>query len=149
QSRGLTRSREAILGMLSNHTERGDGGDYAKLEHAAQELNAELDLPSNKHDPLAVANQALRLRWREFQLMVLALAPELDPCFQLCIGYLQDDLSRRIGTLGLYCSLLGKASEIREGFAQHTTLWRWLVLEGHPSPDEPLRLDPAFAQWLL
>jgi ATPase family associated with various cellular activities (AAA)/Winged helix domain, variant len=144
QSRGLTRSREAILQALS---EVARGGD--RCHHAADKLKQELERPSNEDDPLAVAFLAFRLSWREFQLMVLALAPDLDPRFQLCIGYLQDDLSRRIGTLGLYCFLLGEASDIREEFAQHATLWRWHVFEGGTSPDEPLRLDAAFAQWLL
>lgn len=33
--------------------------------------------------------------------MMLTLSPELDFHFQHCLGFLLDDLSRRVGTLGL------------------------------------------------
>src|SRR5262249_39784322 len=60
-------------------------------------------------EPLAAAACVFKLTPIEFRLMVLTLAPEFDVRYQQCIGFLLDDMSRRTGTIGLYCSLLGVA----------------------------------------
>jgi AAA+ superfamily predicted ATPase len=102
---------------------------------------------------MAVAARVFKLGSLEFKLMVLTLAPELDFRFQRCIGFLLDDMSRRVGTMGLYCGLLGLTTNVRDELAVAGALARWSVFErdlGRPATaDEPLKLDPFLAQWLL
>jgi hypothetical protein len=86
-------------------------------------------------------------------MLVLTLAPELDIRYQRCIGFLLDEMSRRVGTFGLYSSLLGITARERGELINGGALAHWLVFEGRASrpaaADEPLRLDPFLAQWLL
>jgi hypothetical protein len=68
------------------------------------------------------------------------------------MGFLLDEMSRRVGVMGLYSSLLGMTAGER-GEMIGGALARWLVFEGYggrpAAADEPLRLDPFLAQWLL
>jgi AAA+ superfamily predicted ATPase len=116
-------------------------------------LDRELALLDANQEPMAVAARVFKLESLEFRLMALALAPELDFRFQRCIGFLLDDMSRRVGTLGLYCSLLGLTANVRDELAVAGALARWSVFEGElgrpVTADEPLKLDPFLAQWLL
>jgi AAA+ superfamily predicted ATPase len=102
---------------------------------------------------MAVAANVLNFGSLEFRLMLLTLAPELDFRFQRCIGFLLDDMGRRVGTMGLYCALLGFTANVRNDLAVAGALARWSVFDGDmgrpATADEPLKLDPFFAQWLL
>ncbi|MDQ6891895.1 MAG: ATP-binding protein [Acidobacteriota bacterium] len=86
-------------------------------------------------------------------MLLLGLAPELDPRFQRCIGFLLDDMGRRVGTLGLYVALLGGPARIRSELAEAGALAGSRVFEGSAghlsAADEPLRIDPFLADWLL
>src|SRR6185437_5872675 len=88
-----------------------------------------------------------------YRMMVLTLSPELDLRYQRCVGFLLDEISRRVGTIGLYNSLLGITAGERADLIHGGTFAHWLVFEGSASrpaaADEPLRLDPFLAQWLL
>lgn len=125
-------------------------GDLSEAEEA---LNQELDKAETNSEPLAVAVRVFGLEQRDFRMLVLTLAPELDICFQRCIGALLDDISRRVGTMALYCSLLRITPQVRGELIDGGALARWLVFEGYAgrpaAADEPLRLDPFLAQWLL
>jgi AAA+ superfamily predicted ATPase len=103
-------------------------------------------------DPLAIAALALGLNDLEFRFLVLALGPELDPRHQRWIVLLMDDVSRRVGTLGLYAELLGEPYEVSRQLAASGNLSHWRCFEGHaaglPNADEPLRLDPALRGYL-
>ncbi len=116
-------------------------------------LDRELALLDANREPLAVAARVFKLRPLEFRFMALALAPELGFRFQPCIGFLLDDMSRRVGTLGLYSSLLGLTAQVREELTEAGALARWFVFEGYlgrpAAADEPLRLDPFLTQWLF
>lgn len=116
-------------------------------------LNHEFALRDERQEPLAVAAHVFRLTPLEFRFVILMLAPELDFRFQGCLGFLQDDMSRRAGTLGLYCSLLGLTTNVREELTEAGALIRWFVFDdylGRPaSADEPLKLDPFLVRWLL
>jgi len=104
-------------------------------------------------EPMAVAARVFELGPLEFRLMALTLAPELDFRFQRCIGFLLDDMSRRVGTVGLYRSLLGPTANVRDELTDAGALARWSVFEGYmgrpATADEPLKLDSFLAQWLL
>lgn len=107
---------------------------------------------NENNEPLAIAARVFELASIEFRMMILALAPELDFHFQKCLGFLLDDLSRRVGTFGLFSNLLGidpnELARIRGG-----KLALWHVFDtpaGTSIPaDEPLRVDPFLVQWLL
>ena len=121
--------------------------------HGVAEADAALDLALGTADstvePIAIAAKTLGLGPFEFRLLVLALSPELDTRFQRLIGFCHDEMTRRVGTMALFRLLLGASRE------QHANdnLTRWLAFEGLPgrpaAADEPLKLDPFLAQWLL
>ncbi|NOT63629.1 MAG: ATP-binding protein [Acidobacteria bacterium] len=125
--------------------------DIKELPEVDELLDRALWEPT-KSEPLAVVACEFGLAPRAFRLLLLTLAPELDIRYQRCIGFLLDDMSRRVGSLGLYQSLLGLAAHDRREMNAEVFV-RWLVFEGCPNriaaSDEPLRVDPFFAQWLL
>jgi AAA+ superfamily predicted ATPase len=116
-------------------------------------LDRELASIDTNQESMAVAVRVFKLGRLELKLMALTLAPELDFRFQRCIGFLLDDMSRRIGTMGLYSSLLGPTANVRAELAGSGALARWSVFEGYmgrpATADEPLRFDHFLAQWLL
>jgi AAA+ superfamily predicted ATPase len=141
--------RTLILGSLDASPGAGvvvGVNDAASTETALDEA---LAAPDAQDEPLAAADRAFALGSLEFRLLLLTLAPELDHRFQRCFGLLLDDMSRRVGTLALHHALLGlKRGELADG-----ALARWQLFEGiagrPAAADEPLRLDPWFARWLL
>jgi len=135
---GLSVTRATLLQSL-DAPERERPRDLIDADAALDRALAAADVT----EPLAAAARAFDLNPLEFRMMVLALAPELDLRFQRCIGFLLDEMGRRVGTLALYSSLLGATAHV------HGALSRWLIFEGSVAADEPLRLDPYLAQWLL
>jgi hypothetical protein len=143
---GLSVTRATLLQSL----------DKASVPEAAEAhgaVDAALETLDGNTEPLAVAARVLGLRPLEFKVMALALAPELDIRYQLCIGFLLEEMGRRVGALALYSSLLGDALSVRSELSRSGALARWRVFEGNaghlPTGDEPLRVDPFLAQWLL
>lgn len=136
----------------------GDAGSAAmagapEVEAADLALRQALAAADARAEPIAAARQALDLTDIEWRVLLLALAPELDARYQRCIGVLLDDMGRRAGTLGLWAPLLGGPTTVRCALARAGNLGRWRLLEGRcgelPAADEPLRLDPPLADWLL
>ncbi|HKP38686.1 MAG TPA: ATP-binding protein [Pyrinomonadaceae bacterium] len=150
---GLAVSRGTLMKSLDASCEpAGQKPSYEPpLEGAA--LDRALANVATNPEPLAVAAHLFKLDPLEFRMMLLTLAPELDNCFQLCIGALLDDISRRVGTMSLYCSLLGVPPNVRGKRFNGGALTRSLVFEGYAgrpaAADEPLRPDPFLAEWLL
>lgn len=149
---GLSVTRATLLQSL-DASERGPNDRPRDLIDADVALDRALGAADPTAEPLAAAARAFDLTPLEFRMMVLALAPELDLRFQRCIGFLLDEMGRRIGTTALYSSLLGATSHVRGELAQGGALARWLIFEGsggrQTAADEPLRLDPFLVQWLL
>jgi AAA+ superfamily predicted ATPase len=118
-----------------------------------QALQSALAVREAELDPLAAACRAFELSALEFRIVLLALAPELDPRYQVGLGLLLNNLTARVGTLGLFCAWLGEPAEVRRALSQTRNIARWRLAEGPPrslpAADEPLRLDPFFAAWLL
>jgi hypothetical protein len=152
-ARGLCVSRETLLHALDTPVERRPSNSLNELFAADEALDRALADADPATEPLAAVVHVFALTPVEFRMLLLALAPELDLRFQRCIGFLLDEMSRRVGTLGLYSTLLGPAARVRLALADNGALARWLVFEGatsHPAAaDEPLRLDPFLSQWLL
>ena len=144
---GLSVTRETILQSLSHTSE-----PQVEIREPSA-LDIELARIDDNPEHLAVAARVFGLDPLEFRFMLLVLAPELDTRFQRSIGFLLDEMGRRVGTLGLYCSLLGVDAQLRGELIYGGALTRWLVFDGYggrpAAADEPLRPDPYLAQWLL
>jgi SpoVK/Ycf46/Vps4 family AAA+-type ATPase len=148
---GLSVPRAAILQSLDPPSGGPSDADRGLAEDAA--LSVELMESSENTEPLAVARRVFGFGALEFRLMLLALAPELDLRFQRCVGFLLDEMGRRVGTMALYRSLLDISPHARGELIDEGSLARWRVFEGSTAQpaaaDEPLRPDPFLAQWLL
>lgn len=154
---GFSVTRATLLQSLDAPSERVRDNQQTDLHEAEATLDTELekarDIPESNDEPLAVIVREFELGRREFQMLVVTFAPELDVRYQRCKGFLLDEISRRVGTMGLNSSLLGLTPQVRGELINGGALARWLVFEGYggrpPAADEPLRLDPFLAQWLL
>jgi AAA+ superfamily predicted ATPase len=146
---GLSVTRATLLQLLDSAVPEDQASDLREAEQSLQDATKEY---SESKEPLATAAKVFDLTFLEFRLMLLGLAPELDIRFQRCIGFLLDEMPRRVGTFGLYSSLLGTTVQAREDLAEAGALARWLVFESdkgcQPAADEPLRMDSFLAQWL-
>src|SRR4051812_6171953 len=149
---GLSVTRATILQALDD-TSGTHGHQPDNLQDADAVLDAALAAADPREEPLAAAVRGFGLAPLEFRMLLLGMAPELDLRFQRCIGFLLDEMSRRVGTFGLYSTLLGSAARIRGELAEAGAFGRWPIFEGapgqQPPADEPLRLDGFLAQWLL
>lgn len=118
-----------------------------------EELDSEFAKADDSAEPLAVAARVFGLDPLEFRIMLLGLAPELDVRYPQCIGFLLDGAGRRVGTMGLYCGLLGISPQVRGERILGGPLGQWRVFERQggstAAAEEPLRLDAFLAQWLL
>ena len=94
----------------------------------------------------------------EQHLVLLALAPEIDPKYERLFGYLHDDISRRRATTGLALRLLCRTQEQRMNalspFSPQATLFRTGLLKHSGAQEEtlvrrPLALDEAAVNFLL
>ena len=156
---GLSVTSATLLQSLDAPAKRERDQEQRELQDANEELDRALehsqalDPDDESSEPLAIARRVFKLDPLEFRLLVLALAPELDLRYQRCIGFLLDEMGRRVGTLGLYHSLLGISANERGESINTDAFSKWLVFEdysGRPAAaDEPLRVDQFLAQWLL
>jgi AAA+ superfamily predicted ATPase len=150
---GLSVTRTTLLQSLDAPAERVASALPQELAESSATLDRALSAADAATEPLAAAARVFDLEPLEFRLVVLALTPELDHRYQRCAGFLLDELGRRVGTLGLYAALLGAPARVRGELARAGALARWRVFEGQPGrawvADEPLRLDPFLAEWLL
>lgn len=150
---GLTMTAATITGLLDAKPVHGTPPVADAVMQADLALTSALEQADAASEPLAAAAAAFALSGLEFRVLLLALAPELDLRYQRCIGLLLDDLSRRVGSLALFMSLLGEPSEVRCQLAQSGNLARWRVLEGAfpalPGADQALRIDPPLLAWLF
>lgn len=150
---GLTVTRRTLLESLDASPARPRDSHRHELRDAEAALDSALTAAGNNPEPLAAAARVFELSSIEFRMLILTLAPEWDIRYQRCVGFLLDEMSRRVGTIGLYAGLLGMTPNERGELINGGALARWLVFEGPASrpvaADEPLRLDPFLAQWLL
>jgi hypothetical protein len=149
---GLTLTPATLRSVMEGRPAKGAPPLSSEVASADAGLNSALQA-ADASEPLASAAQAFGLTPLELRVLLLALSPELDVRYQRCMGVLLDDLSRRVSTLGLCAALIGEPSEVRRHLSHSGNLARWRLLEGRPgvlpSADEPLRVEPAVAGWLL
>ena len=150
---GLTLSKATAVDFLDDEPVRTASSMCDNMQAADAELSRAMSATPAQTEPIVRVARVFGLSALELRLLLLALAPELDLRYQRCMGLLLDDMSRRVGTIGLYAALLGVPSQVRRELAQTGNLIRWRVFDGHPAcfppADEPLRLDPAIVEWLF
>jgi hypothetical protein len=150
---GLTVGAATMASQREARDIRPDWSADPELQAADAALVDAIEAAPARDESLAALIKSAGLHRLELLFLLLALAPEFDPRYQRCIGLLLDDLGRRVGTVGLYSSLIGDAAEIRWSLAQSGNLVRWRLLDsrsgGLPCADEPLRVDAVVADWLL
>jgi hypothetical protein len=150
---GLTVTAASVAQLLDAEAGSPPVDGAAEVEAANAALGQALAAADAQVEPLAAAVRALGLTDIECRVLLLALAPELDARYQRCFGVLLDDLGRRVATLGLCATLLGAPAQVRCDLAHAGNLARWRLLDSRtgdlPPADEPLRLDPPIADWLL
>jgi AAA+ superfamily predicted ATPase len=150
---GLTVTAATVLTQLDAAFVRTAPDAVPSVKQAEDALVREFAERNEDFEPLRIIARALALSDLERRLLVLALAPELNPLYQRCMGILLDDLGRRVGTLGLYAALLGEPSEVRVALGATGGLTRWRMLDTHagllPAADDPLRVDPFLVAWIL
>lgn len=146
---GLSVTRTTLLELLDAPAERDANSRPRALTDADAALDRALAAAQIDDEPLAAVAKVFDLSPLEFRMMMLALSPELDPRYQLCIGFVLEEIGRRAGTPAFYSALLGATASVRSELAEYGALTRWLVFDGQPAADEPLRIDPFLAQWIL
>jgi hypothetical protein len=148
---GLTVAPARLVEQLDEPGARGSPVD--SLSDAGAALDRALAQAGDRDEPLAALAAAMELTALELRVLLLAIAPELDPRYQRCLGVLLDDLGRRVATLGLCAGLLGDPVDVRFQLEASGNLARWRVFDVHggllPPADEPLRIDPALVAWIL
>jgi hypothetical protein len=105
--RGLHISAAQVETLLSTPTAplAPDPGAAAQLER----LELEADATEQKGIELRLRSLArtFRLDDLDLELLLIALAPDLDDRFERLYGYLHDDVSRRRASIGLWLELCG------------------------------------------
>jgi AAA+ superfamily predicted ATPase len=150
---GLTVTAATVLTQLDAGFVRTAPDAVPSVKQAEDSLVREFAERNEDFEPLRIVARTLALSDLERRVLVLALAPELNPLYQRCIGVLLDDLGRRVGTLGLCAALLGEPSDVRVALGATGSLARWRVFDTHagllPAADDPLRVDPFLVAWIL
>ena len=119
------------------------------------ELDAESAAREGSESRLRSLARSVPLTRADVDLLMVAIAPELDPRFERLYGYLNDDVTRRRATAGLALTLSGLSAlrhEHRRLLAPGSPLvdLELLVLEGDgPFLDRQLRVPDRVATHLL
>lgn len=102
---------------------------------------------------------ALRLAREDLDLVLMALAPELDPRYEVLYAYLNNDVTRRLPTAELaqrlFAADTGARVALRARLAPESPLLALGVLEFAagarelPRMQRPLRVPAALVDWLL
>lgn len=128
--------------------------EVVTIEAAEAALDEAIAHADSKTEPLVVIARRLSLTPIELRLLLLALAPEIDPLYQRCFVTLLGEAGRRVGSLGLYCALIGDPVDVRQQLTVAGNLARWRLIENNPgqalpAADESLHLDRYIVEWLL
>lgn len=117
---------------------------------------------SGYQPPLVELGARLGLSSLEQDLLILAAAPEFDRRYERVFGYLQDDMGRKLPSLGLGLTVCASGTSgspsgpaVRRVISAAAPLRRWRLLEllddGLPTPwlAKPMRLDERLVGHLL
>ncbi|MBA2373780.1 MAG: ATP-binding protein, partial [Chloroflexi bacterium] len=118
--RGLYISDAQVDGMLGGEPGPlvpGDTERAAAETLAAVERRADDDESAGSDLRLRRLARAFGLTPSDVELLLIALAPDLDPRFERLYGYLNDDVSRRRASTGLALELAATGSAARSGLS--------------------------------
>jgi hypothetical protein len=150
---GLTVAPARVVEQLDGQGDRTASAPDEALREADAALDKAVAASGARDEPLAAVVSAMELTGLELRVLLLAVAPELDPRYQRCLGVLLDDLGRRVSTLGLCTGLLGDPIDVHFQLEASGNLARWRVFDRQdgllPPADEPLRVDPSLVGWIL
>jgi ATPase family associated with various cellular activities (AAA) len=116
--RGLYISDSQVDGLLANAAASviEDAWTAAAVDTLAVLDRAADDAEAAGHDiRLRRLARAFNLAPDDVELLLIALAPDLDPRFERLYGYLHDDVSRRRASAGLALELAGGGSGVASG----------------------------------
>lgn len=115
--RGLYLSDRQIDKLLAEGGRHPESPDEA-TSHRLIQLEAEADRAEGKGSGLRLRDLARSFLLDDFdvEVLLIALAPDVDPRFEQFYGYLNDDVSMRRASVGLALHLCG--SEFEEGTAR-------------------------------
>jgi AAA+ superfamily predicted ATPase len=169
--RGLVISESQADWLLAGEDREAEARFYredpeaAEISRAIDELEIELArraralTEADTPPALEVLVRLFGLTPFERDVLLLCLAPELDPTFERLYAYVQDDVSRKYATPHLAWALFesgGEAGlEARDSFLPESPLrrFRLVVLDPAPLPGaaqgtRPMRLDGRIADYL-
>lgn len=144
----------------------GTDAEASEISRLVAEVEREIDHHNRVMDEpgampaLEVLVQLFGLTTFEQDLVLLCLAPEIDPAFERLYAYVQDDVTRKFATLHLALTIFGGEKEswlaARRSLLPDGTLrrFRLITIESGLAPstaacNQPLRLDPRVAEYLL
>ncbi len=158
--RGLYISDEQVDGLLDHATgplvPGVDEADVALREDL--EARATADERAGAQLRLRALARAFGLEAVDVELLLIALAPDLDPRFERLYGYLHDDVSRRRASVGLAIELCRPAADWDSGWIRARLgpmapllAGRLLLIEDvdRPSLTRPLRVPDRVTAHLL
>lgn len=136
--------------------------EAAEITRRLHDANAELAQTratmSEAGSAPAIDYLAVRFGLNDFErdVLLLAMAPELEPGMERLFAYLQDDATRKFLTADLACSLLEdgeSAGSVRQSFQANSPLRRWRLVSletgGGGLNGGALRVEPSVAQYIL
>lgn len=153
--RGLYITRDEVERLLA----RAPGA--SALRTAARERGEPGQSPAKEGSRLAWLKWAFSLTPFDVDLLLIALAPELDLRYERLYAYLQDDVTRRRPSVDLALNLLCNSLEAkvarRAHFASEAPLIRHGLIHLIPDPNQAqppllshsLKLDEQIVHWLL
>ncbi len=132
------------------------------LSNVAREIESLARVLSEQGGPpaMAVLVRTFELTPFERDVILLCVAPEIDPAFERLYAYIQDDATRKYPTPHLALSLLASegqaAFQLRESFMPHSVLRRMRLLTldvgsatSHAVSGAPLRLSERITSYVL
>jgi len=161
---GLHISDEEIDGLISDEQPEQS---WTETQTRVMKLHEEIQQRLAKTQAASVTlrlpylQQIFNLSLFETDLLLLALAPEIDLRYQKLYAYLQDDVTRKRPSidlaLRLFCYSLEERVNAREAFIKGSSLLEHSLLLLHEDPtDRPspllgrsLKLDDRIAEFLL
>lgn len=142
---GLHISDHEIDGLISDRNKQSDQS-WIETQAKAMKLHGEIQQRIAEAQAAGVRlrlpylQQTFQLNQFETDLLLLALAPELDLCYQKLYAYLQDDVTRKRPSidlaLRLFCCSLEEQVKAREAFIKGSPLLEYSLLLVHEDPTD-------------
>ncbi|MGH3993397.1 MAG: hypothetical protein ACRDSN_13165, partial [Pseudonocardiaceae bacterium] len=113
--RGLYLSDEAVERVLSGRLAAAEPDPIAEAHLAAAEAVADTAEQAGTPVRLRALTRSMGLDLLDVELLLVALAPDLDSRFEQLYGYLNDDVTRRRAAVGMALRLCGMPEASEQG----------------------------------